>query len=74
MRGQDVEWLRRRLDELDGATATTKSDVYDEELRARVQAFQQKELLEADGIAGAETLARLSARLEREAPLLSRAR
>src|SRR2546426_4379399 len=74
MRGQDVEWLRRRLDELDGAPATAKSDVYDEELRARVQAFQQKELLEADGIAGAETLARLSARLEREAPLLSRAR
>jgi len=39
-----------------------------------VQAFQQKELLEADGIAGVETLARLGARLEREAPLLSSAR
>jgi len=74
MRGPDVEWLRRRLDALDGAQAAAKSDLYDDELRARVQAFQQKELLEADGIAGVETLARIGARLEREAPLLSSAR
>jgi len=74
MRGQDVDWLRRRLDELDGAPATAKGDLYDDELKTRVQAFQRKELLEPDGIAGAETLARLSARMEREAPLLSSAR
>jgi len=74
MRGQDVDWLRRRLDELDGTQSAARGDVYDDELKTRVLAFQRKELLEPDGIAGAETLARLSARLEREAPLLSSAR
>ncbi len=74
MRGQDVDWLRRRLDELEGTSAAAKSDLYDDELQARVQTFQRKELLEPDGIAGAETLARLSARLERNAPLLSGSR
>ena len=74
MRGEDVDWLRRRLDELDGTQSAARGDVYDDELKTRVLAFQRKELLEPDGIAGAETLARLSARLEREAPLLSSAR
>lgn len=74
MRGQDVEWLRRRLDEVDGGSSTAKTDLYDDDLKARVQAFQRKEFLEPDGIAGAETLARLSVRLERDAPLLSSAR
>jgi murein L,D-transpeptidase YcbB/YkuD len=62
MRGRDVVWLRRQLDALDGrAQPTTASQVYDDELRRRVAAFQQVESLMPDGIAGEETLVRLAA-------------
>jgi len=62
MRGRDVVWLRRQLDALDSrAQPTTASQVYDDELRRRVAAFQQVESLMPDGIAGEETLVRLAA-------------
>ena len=73
MRGRDVDWLRGKLDELEGRTSA-KTDFYNDELKTRVQAFQRKELLVPDGIAGVDTLARLSARLEPGAPLLSSSR
>jgi general secretion pathway protein A len=63
-RGPDVRWLRRRLAGLDGAfRVATDSDVYDAEVVKRVKAFQQSRHLTADGVAGEETLAHLSAAL-----------
>jgi general secretion pathway protein A len=60
-RSKDVEWVRQRLSDLDGtAVAPRNPDVFDDELRARVIAFQRSRSLEPDGIAGEETLAHLS--------------
>lgn len=61
-RGKDVEWLRQRLNELDGTPSTGRQrDVFDDDLRARVVAFQRARSLVADGIVGEETLMQLSA-------------
>jgi len=60
-RGKDVEWVRARLGELDGTRLTGRNrDLFDEELRARVVAFQRSRSLVADGIVGEETLIHLS--------------
>jgi murein L,D-transpeptidase YcbB/YkuD len=48
--------------------------VYDEALTARVVAFQRAHRLLADGIAGGETLAMLTARVDPNAPSLARPR
>jgi general secretion pathway protein A len=71
MQGPGVAWLRRALG--DGDTSAGAPAVYDEALAARVVAFQRREGLEADGMAGIETLVRLSTRLDPRAPLLSSA-
>jgi general secretion pathway protein A len=61
MRGKDVEWLRRRLGEIDGGTqGGPRSDVYDQELEQRVLAFQRSRSLLPDGIVGEETLVQLT--------------
>jgi general secretion pathway protein A len=61
-RGKEVEWLRRRLSELDGQPVGPRNrDLYDDDLKARVIAFQQSRALVPDGIAGEETLVHLSA-------------
>jgi general secretion pathway protein A len=61
-RGKDVEWVRQRLSEADGVpSAGRQRDVFDEDLRARVMAFQRARSLVADGIVGEETLLHLSA-------------
>jgi general secretion pathway protein A len=60
-RGRDVQWLRARLDEIDGRGTAAPGDVFDSELLTRVKAFQQRERLAADGVVGEETLARLVA-------------
>jgi general secretion pathway protein A len=74
--GADVVWLRQRLDALDGQAdpASRGAPVYDEPLAARVVAFQRAQKLIPDGIAGAETMAKLSAVADRAAPSLARAR
>jgi general secretion pathway protein A len=60
-RGKDVEWVRQRLSELDGSPIRGKNrDVFDDELRARVIAFQRSRSLLPDGIVGEETLTHLS--------------
>jgi murein L,D-transpeptidase YcbB/YkuD len=67
MRGKDVEWLRKKLDALQGRPSDrTASDVYDPELERRLVAFQRSRSLNPDGIVGSETLA-LLALAEREA-------
>src|SRR5262249_27609960 len=54
-------WLRERLAVADGEpTSPRASDLYDEELKRRVMAFQRSQQLAPDGIVGEETLLRLS--------------
>jgi general secretion pathway protein A len=60
-RGGDVTWLRQRLAELAGApVGEDNRDLYDDDLRRRVLAFQHDRGLTADGIAGEETLAHVT--------------
>jgi general secretion pathway protein A len=74
VRGQDVEWLRRRLGALEGKMPKgPQSDAYDEDLRQRVLAFQRSKSLVADGLVGEETLAQLTLAVpEPGTPSLSR--
>jgi len=61
MRGRDVERFRQRLDEIDGQPAGgRRRNVYDDDLKARVVAFQRSRSLVPDGIVGPETLVHLS--------------
>ncbi|MBI1736339.1 MAG: AAA family ATPase [Candidatus Rokubacteria bacterium] len=72
--GADVAWLRQRLDALDGrpGPAAAAPERYDGSLAARIAAFQGAHGLLPDGIAGSETLARLTAILDPAAPSLAR--
>jgi general secretion pathway protein A len=76
MSGKDVGWLRQRLAQVEGQPAPASAgQVYDEELRRRVAAFQQARSLMPDGIAGEETLVRLTgAAPGSNGPSLSRVR
>jgi general secretion pathway protein A len=59
-RGKDVAWLRQRLGEIDGRNGDgAQRDVFDDELKARVVAFQRARSLVADGVVGDETLAQM---------------
>jgi general secretion pathway protein A len=59
-RGRDVEWLRRRLGEVEGIPVVPAGDVYDATLEERVREFQRRRALRSDGIVGEETLVHLS--------------
>ena len=74
-RGKDVEWVRERFAELDGVPGGGRNHhVFDDNLRARVIAFQRSRSLMADGIVGEETLTHLSAALrDPKVPRLRRA-
>jgi general secretion pathway protein A len=73
-RGKDVEWLRQQFAELDGAPVGGRNrDLFDNDLRARVIAFQRSRSLVADGIVGEETLTHLTTALrDPQAPRLWR--
>ena len=71
MQGPGVAWLRRALTEGDVVKRSRGPAVYDESLAASVVAFQRREGLEPDGIAGIETLVRVSTQLDPRAPRLS---
>lgn len=61
-RGKDVEWVREQFAEIDGIPGGGRNrQVFDDNLRARVIAFQRSQSLMADGIVGKETLTHLSA-------------
>ena len=61
-RGKDVEWVREQFAEFDGVPGGGRNrQVFDNDLRARVIAFQRSRSLMADGIVGKETLTHLSA-------------
>jgi general secretion pathway protein A len=73
--GGDIVWLRQRLASLDGnATVSSRGSGYDQDLAERIAAFQRAHALEVDGIAGAETLAKLTTVLDPAAPALGRPR
>ncbi len=61
VRGEEVKWVRQTLDSLEGKTSEASvSDLYDEDLRQRVIAFQRQRSLVPDGYVGNETLVRLA--------------
>jgi general secretion pathway protein A len=56
MHGDEVRWLRRSLNALQGASSDPEhGDVYDQELAIAVQNFQREHRLNVDGIAGIQT-------------------
>ena len=56
MKGDEVRWLRRSLNALQGAAADPENgDIYDEALAIAVQNFQREHRLNVDGIAGVQT-------------------
>jgi general secretion pathway protein A len=56
MKGDEVRWLRRSLNALQGdASDPETGDVYDQELATAVQNFQREHRLSVDGIAGLQT-------------------
>jgi general secretion pathway protein A len=72
MTGDEVRWLRRSLNALQGAASDPDhGDVYDEELAIAVQNFQREHRLNVDGIAGVQTQVMLDTALaEPGSPLL----
>jgi general secretion pathway protein A len=72
--GEQVLWVRRALDTIDGkVSGTDVNPVYDDDLRRRVLRFQRDRLLIQDGFVGNETLVRLALALEGpNVPSLSR--
>ena len=74
-RGKDVEWVREQFAELDGVPGGGRNrQVFDDDLRARVIAFQRSRSIMADGIVGEETLTHLSvAQRDPKVPRLRRA-
>ena len=74
MKGKDVEWLRMRLDALDGKPSSGRStDLYDADVERRVVAFQRERSLNPDGRVGGETLLHLTLAIrEPGVPSLSR--
>jgi general secretion pathway protein A len=74
MRGEDVEWVWRRLDMIESrGSDRERRDVFDGELQRRILAFQRSWSLAPDGVVGQETLAHLVlAAQEPGSPSLSR--
>jgi general secretion pathway protein A len=70
--GPDVQWLASRLARING-TELAPGDLisYDENLIRQVKSFQLHEGLDADGIAGVQTLIRLNSGTESNVPRLS---
>jgi general secretion pathway protein A len=72
MKGDEVRWLRRSLNALQGAASDPEhGDFFDEELAIAVQNFQREHRLNVDGIAGVQTQVVLDTALaEPGSPLL----
>jgi len=72
MQGDEVRWLRRSLNALQGAASDPDhGDIYDEQLAIAVQNFQREHRLNVDGIAGVQTQVMLDTALaEPGSPLL----
>ncbi len=60
-KGEEVAWVRRALDRIEGKKQEANpSDDYDENLRQRVRSFQRQRSLIPDGYVGSETLVHLA--------------
>jgi general secretion pathway protein A len=72
MQGDEVRWLRRSLNALQGGASNAEhGDVYDEQLAIAVQNFQREHRLNVDGVAGVQTQVVLDTALaEPGSPLL----
>ncbi len=72
--GKEVLWIRHALDTLEGkAQNPADSELFDEDLRQRILAFQRSQSLIQDGLVGSETLVRMTVALQGvNAPSLSR--
>ncbi len=75
--GPEVAWVRRALDRIEGenpaAAVPDADDIYDENLKQRVERFQKARSLTADGRVGIETLVQLAAAVaEPQAPWIGR--
>lgn len=70
-RGPAVGWLRRQLAMLQGRGAgASRQPVFDDDLMLQVKQFQLAQGLAPDGVAGPQTLARLSGVADQAAPKL----
>lgn len=59
--GSDVTWLRKQLQKVTGLTAISSNPaVYDDALKELVLEFQREQGLQADGVAGPQTLIHLN--------------
>ncbi len=75
--GLDVIWLRRQLDRAEGIDTPPQAhaSVFDRALTQRLRAFQARQQLDADGVAGEQTLVRLAAIInDPDTPTLSHRR
>lgn len=75
MRGTDVLWLRSQLDRVAelpaGSAEERRNPVFDNGLKDRVMAFQQRRQLRVDGVVGQRTLIELNAAAQADAPALT---
>jgi general secretion pathway protein A len=64
-KSKDVVWIRHALDALEGKTSSPgDAELYDENLKQRVTAFQRNRSLVQDGRVGNETLVRIALALK----------
>lgn len=73
IRGNATTWLKHTLDKIEGKTSPEKVDnLFDDELKNRVIAFQHQRHLTEDGVVGQQTMIHLNTGLNDPAiPLLS---
>lgn len=57
--GADVDWVGQRLAQLNGLPAPQKNQLFDANMARLLRQFQTSQHLEADGVAGPQTLLRL---------------
>jgi general secretion pathway protein A len=70
-RGESIVWLRDALARYRGEPlAPAASDLFDRELQTQLVQFQNRHRLAADGVAGANTLAKLQSYLPEQSPTL----
>jgi general secretion pathway protein A len=70
-RGESIVWLRDALARYRGEPLVTDaSDLFDRGLQAQLMQFQSRYRLAADGVAGANTLAKLQGYLPEKSPVL----